>query len=389
MEPSIAEDLSARKMVFVAGPRQCGKTTLARAFVERLSGAYYSWDSPRDRRALREGELAAGAGLWAFDELHKYRRWRNWLKGTYDEQGTEHPILVTGSARLDMYGRGGDSLQGRYFMHRLHPFTVAEMLGRSFEPESFWEGHLSAQAPARGIVTDMLRLGGFPEPLLSGGERRAARWRLGYGARLVREDVRDLETVIELDQMELLFDRLGEVVGSPLSVNALREDLEVAHATVKRWLAIFERLYGVFRLAPFGAPKVRAVRKEPKLYMWDWARVSDPGARFENLVAMHLLRLCHWLEDVEGRKCELRYFRTAVGHEVDFVLVERRRPLLAVECKLGDRTVAPGLAYFLRHFSVPYAYQVSLNAVDDVVQTLPGGARVRRIPADRFLAALP
>ena len=376
-------------MVLLAGPRQCGKTTVAKAFVEERKGRYYSWDRLQDRRTIQAYELDAGARLWAFDELHKYRRWRGFLKSAYDEFGDERSILVTGSARLELYGRGGDSLQGRYFPHRLHPFTLAEILGRNFEWERFRREQFESEPGAVSVLKDMHRLGGFPEPFLSGSDRTAARWRLAYGTRLVREDVRDLERVQDLDRMELFYDRLSEVVGAPLSINALREDLEVAFATVKNWLSIFERLYGVFRLPPFGAPRVRAVKKESKLYFWDWARVAEPAQRFENLVAAHLLRLCHWLEDVEGKRCELRYFRTATGQEVDFIVVERRKPLFAVECKATERPVDSGLAYFLERFGKMPAYQVCLEGERDVVARSRSGARVRVLPAARFLAQMP
>jgi hypothetical protein len=232
-------------------------------------------------------------------------------------------------------------------------------------------------------------LSGFPEPLLGGSERRAARWRLAYGARLVGEEVRDLERVLDLDKLELLVDRLPACVGSPLSVNALREDLEVAHGTVVNWLTILERLYGVFRVVPYGVSRVRAIKKAPKLYFWDWARVSESGPRFENMVAVHLLRLCHWLADVEGEKVELRYFRTVLGREVDFIVASGRRPLLAVECKVGEEAASPNLGYLLDHLGPVPAVQVSLNGTRDTLQRLRAGHRVRVLPAATFLANLP
>lgn len=176
-------------------------------------------------------------------------------------------------------------------------------------------------------MDSLLTLGGFPEPFLGGSAKEAARWRIGYAARLVQEDVRDLERVRELERIELLCDRLGAVAGGIVSLNSLRKDLEVAFETVRSWIAILERLEAVFRVAPYGPPRIRTVKKEAKLYFWDWARAESEAARFENLIALHLLRLVHWARDVEGEPLELRDFRTRMGHEVDFLLLRRRRPV--------------------------------------------------------------
>jgi predicted AAA+ superfamily ATPase len=202
IEPVVLEDLET-KMVLLSGPRQCGKTTLAKRVIERLGGAYFSWDVAAHRAALRRDELPEDARVWVFDELHKLRTWRNWLKGVFDLHGRAHPILVTGSARLDAYSRGGDSLQGRYFPARLHPFTLSELAAVAVADDVDAIPELAAPAPrdARSTLEDLLRLGGFPEPLLGGSERRAARWRRGYGALLVREEARELEQLRDLDRV--------------------------------------------------------------------------------------------------------------------------------------------------------------------------------------------
>ncbi|MDP3767414.1 MAG: AAA family ATPase, partial [Dehalococcoidia bacterium] len=245
--PQVRRDL-ARKMVFVAGPRQVGKTTLARSLLGRRAQGYLNWDVPEDRERILRRELPP-ARLLVFDELHRYRGWRNWLKGLYDRPGARRRILVTGSARLDFYRFGGDSLQGRYHLLRLHPFSAAE-LGLTTERQ----------------LRDLLVLGGFPEPWFGGSEVEARRWAREYRTRLVREEITSLERVQDLGNLELLMLRLPDLVGAPLSVNALREDLQLSHKTVAGWLAVLERLYAIFRLAPFGAPRIRAVRKEQKHY---------------------------------------------------------------------------------------------------------------------------
>jgi len=355
----------ARKMAFVAGPRQVGKTTLALG-LPGARAAYLSWDIARHRDRILRGELPSGA-LWIFDEIHKYRRWRNYLKGLYDGRPRGQRILVTGSGRLDLYRFGGDSLQGRYHLLRLHPFSVAE---------------LGMSRPAQ--LLDLLRLGGFPEPFLGGSETQARRWSREYRSLLVREEVAALERIQDLGHLELLMLRLPELVGSPLSVNALREDLQVSHKTVVNWIGALERLFAVFRLAPFGAPRIRAVKKEQKHYHLDWTMVPGDAARFENLVACHLLKWVHFEQDTQGRDLELRYFRDIEGREVDFVVVEGRRPRLLVECKWGDAEVDRSLRYLKARFPKADAWQISATGTKD--HQTPEGVRVA--PAVRLLRTL-
>jgi uncharacterized protein len=384
---ALGEDLE-RKMVLLSGPRQCGKTTLVKRLTAERKGLYLNWDEPADRRLIQDRGFDLGAPLWTFDELHKFRRWRTFLKGLYDTHHDEHCILVTGSARLELYGGGGDSLQGRYFAHHLHPFTASEVAPRPTTaildvPE------LPAEPVPSDVVENLLVLGGFPEPFLAGSERDAARWRIGYADRLVREDIRDLERIRELERVELLYDRLGAVAGSVLSINSLREDLEVAFETARSWISVLEKLDAIFRVPPYGPPRIKSVKKEQKLYFWDWARAESEGARFENLVALHLLRFVHWARDVEGVKLELRYFRTRMGHEVDFIVLRDRKPWIAIETKLTEGPLDLGLRYLLERVAIPFAFQVHARGgrerrVEDI-----GKARVRHVSAARLLASLP
>jgi predicted AAA+ superfamily ATPase len=360
----ITRDL-ARKMVFVAGPRQVGKTTMAKRLPGGKAG-YLNWDVPDHRERILRRELPVSP-LWIFDELHKYRSWRNYLKGLYDARNPEQQILVTGSARLDLYRFGGDSLQGRYHLLRLHPLSVAEL------------GITTAKA-----LEELLALGGFPEPFFGGSEREARRWSREYRQRLIREEVTSLERVQDLGNLELLALRLPELVGSPLSLNALREDLDVSHKTVATWVQILERLYAIFRLSPLGVPRIRAVKKAQKHYHFDWTLIEDPGARFENLVASHLLKWVHHQQDAEGLDVDLRYFRDTDGREVDFVVTDRRKPTLMIECKLGDAPVDRALYYLKAKFPSCDAWQLSLTGQKDYAT--PEGIRVA--PALRLLETL-
>ena len=348
---SVEADL-AEKMVFVGGPRQVGKTTFALSLLgedqDESSPAYLSWDVLADRDNILSARIPGGQNRVVFDEIHKYARWRNLIKGLYDKNRSSVSFIVTGSARLDYYRKGGDSLQGRYHYHRLHPFSVMEC----------------EHNPDKQLVERLLRFGGFPEPFLKGDPRFHRRWMREHSARVVHEDLRDLENVREVSMLELLLGHLPACVGSPLSVASLSRLLQVAHESVERWLSMFERLYVCYRIPPFGAKRIRAVRKEKKLYLWDWSRVEEPGPRFENMVAGHLLKYCHHVEDTEGHAMELRFIRDTDKREVDFVVLRDGRPEFAVECKSGERSVSPACGYFRERTEIPRFYQVHLGNKD-------------------------
>jgi uncharacterized protein len=357
LEKQVKTDLT-KKMVFIGGARQVGKTTLVNHILNGRPG-YLNWDIPADRSRILNQELPE-AEIWAFDEIHKYQRWRDYLKGIYDSQiarNTQQKILITGSARLDYYRFSGDSLQGRYHYLRLHPLSAAEL------------GLNSAEQ-----LNDLLTLGGFPEPYLSGSEVEARRWSREYKTRLIEEEIRSIEQLKDLGSLELMAHRLAELVGSPLSINALREDLQVSHKTASKWLDVLERFYAIFRLPPFGAPAIRAVKKSQKLYQTDWSVVKNQGARLENLVACHLLKWIHFQQDVFGRDVELHYFRDLEDREVDFVVTEDRRPIQAVEVKLSQAAISKSLTYFTKKFPDCQSYQIHLNGDKSFVNPL--GIRV-------------
>lgn len=341
--------LAAGKMAFVGGPRQVGKTTLALSLLGKVATerhpAYMNWDDPRTRPGLRRGELPPDEPLVVLDEIHKYARWRGLVKGLYDTEKSRRQFIVTGSARLDHYRKGGDSLAGRYRYFRLHPFSLAE-IGKGGE---------------RADLQALLKFGGFPEPLFAASERSLRLWQRERMARVIRDDLRDLERVREISLLEHLADLLPGKVGALLSIASLREDLEVDAKTVERWLTMLENLYVAFRIPPFGARRIRAVRKAQKLYLWDWSTVPEAGPRFENLVAAQLLKYCHRLEDVEGYRMELRYLRDTTGREVDFVVMQDGKPQFAVECKTGEKEAGPALRYFAERTSIPAWYQVHLG----------------------------
>ena len=342
----------ANRMVFIGGPRQVGKTTLALSLLgpcsNESSPAYLNWDVLSDREDILAERLPSGQPRIIFDEIHKFARWRNLVKGLFDKNRSSVSFIVTGSARLDYYRRGGDSLQGRYHYFRLHPFTATEY----------------GAAADDAVADQLLRFGGFPEPFLRGEVRFHRRWQREHSSRIIHEDLRDLENVREISMLDLLLSHLPGCVGSPLSVNSLARLLQASHESVERWLTIFERLYLCYRIPPFGGQRIRAVRKERKLYFWDWSRVPDRGVRFENMVAGHLLKYCHFVEDTEGHAMELRFIRDTDRREVDFVVLRDGAAEFAVECKSGEQSAAPACRYFRERTGIPRFYQVHLGAKD-------------------------
>jgi predicted AAA+ superfamily ATPase len=344
LEP-IRKDL-AKKMVFMGGPRQVGKTTLATSLIDGYRDghpAYLSWDNELARKTIIKEAWPKDEPLIVFDEIHKRNGWQGLVKGFWDTWKNTQRFLLTGSARLDVFRKGGDSMLGRYHYYRIHPYTLPEL----------------GSTPAN--LDTLFKFGGFPEPLLERNETELRRWHLQRVSKLVRIDLRDLENVSDLDKVELLAEALPARVGSPLSYKSLAEDLEVSDKTVKRWVQILDSLYYCYLIAPYGSHKIKAIKKAQKLYLWDWSEVEEDGPRFENLVASHLLKLCDYWQDVLGHRAELRYIRDETGRECDFVVLRDRKPLFAVECKLSDTTASPPLLHLRSKLDIPQWYQVHLK----------------------------
>ncbi|MGK5081951.1 ATP-binding protein [Bdellovibrionota bacterium FG-1] len=345
----IQKDLD-KKMVWVSGPRQCGKTTLAQFFLKNeTSGIYLNWDDPDHRKIILARKWSEDAGLIVLDEIHKYPKWKSWLKGTYDTTHDRHRFLVTGSARLDVYRRGGDSMLGRYHAWRLHPFCMSE------HPKE-----LSREEAFRRLMT----VGGFPEIFLSGDLVEAKRWRRERRELVLREDVRDLEQVRDIALLSVLVDLLATRVGGPVAFSNLAEDLQVAPKTVKHWVEILERMFLFFRVLPYSKSLPRAISKAPKIFFYDNGDVelsdknNDLGPRFENLVATHLLKRLHYLEDSTGDRFELNYLLDKEGHEVDFLIVQNRKPVCLIEAKWGDSSPSKNLTYFGQKLNIKNRIQL-------------------------------
>jgi uncharacterized protein len=391
----IEDALGERKMAFVAGPRQVGKTTLARSLLHDPKESYFTWDLERDRRRI----LRANGAFWTsppgaararivLDEIHKYPRWKRLLKGLFDTYRDDVDFIVTGSGRLDIYQKGGDSLLGRYLLHRLHPFTVGELLAdgrQALTTPAQLDAELDGPAPvpgADGALEQIEQFTGFPEPLFGGRVDRLRRWRRTRRDLVLREDLRDLTRIRELGLIDHLVELLPGRIGSPLSVNALREDLGVAYETAKSWLGTLARLYYAFELRPFAGKLARTLRREAKVYLFDFTEVEDPGARFENLAALHLLKLVDAWNDHGYGDFALWYVRDKERREVDFLITERRRPYLLLETKLSGDQPSPALRYFRDRLRPRHAVQLvrrgTLRKVDGMFV----------VPADRLLARM-
>jgi uncharacterized protein len=336
-----------RKLVVLTGARQAGKTTLARRLMAAFEPAQYlNWDVPGDRKLIVEQVWSPKARLVVFDEIHKMRDWKAFLKGAWDGRAYTQAMLVTGSARMDTFRQGGESLAGRYFGWRLHPFSVRELV------------HTRKLDPAQALQ-HLLRRGGFPEPCLAETDTDAARWRAQYVTDLVREDVLDVSRVHEVRTLQLLLELLRERVGSPLKLSALAQALQISPTTATRYVEILEALYIVFRVTPWHRDVARSLLKEPKIYFLDNGLVNgDAGAKLENAVAAMLLKHCHYRQDAEGKAVTLHTIRDKERHEIDFVLAEGDTVTDLIEVKLGDPVPSAYLHRMAERFAPARAVQL-------------------------------
>jgi uncharacterized protein len=343
----ILEDLS-KKMVFIGGPRQCGKTFLAKEILKTSNSTrnYFNYDYPDDKKRILAQQWSEEKYI-ALDEIHKFPKWKTFVKGMYDTQKETHNFLITGSARLDVYKRGGDSMMGRYHYWRLHPFTLDE-LPKNFNPEQSFQ--------------KLMRVGGFPEPFLDSSELNARRWRKERFDLILREDIRDLEKINEIQNISLLIDLLKTRVGSLIVVSNLASDLQVAPNTVKRWIEILEKMYLVFIIRPYTGNLSRAISKPFKVYFFDNADVEgDEGAIFENLVATHLYKRIQFIEDSEGYRMQLYFLRDKEGREIDFVITKDKKIERLIEAKWSDDQISKNLVYYSEKLKPKQSIQIVAN----------------------------
>ncbi|MDD4889474.1 MAG: AAA family ATPase [Phycisphaerae bacterium] len=382
-----------RQMAFVCGPRQVGKTTTCRG----LSSHYLNWDNDDDRRVILGGpgavaarfgleRLAESPPVAVFDELHKFRRWKGFLKGFYDTYAGEVKALVTGSSRLDLFRRSGDSLMGRYLSYRMHPFTIGELAEQSLpEPDRI------IRQPRRVSDEEFDALwthGGFPEPFLKRDMRFTRRWSGLRQQQLLREDLRDLTRIQELGQLETLVAILRERSGDQLNYSSLAKQVQVSADTVRRWITALCGFHLGFLLRPWFKNVSRSLRKEPKWFLRDWLNAEDEGKRVETFIGCHLLKAVDGWSDLGLGDFQLGYLRDKAKREVDFVVVRDRKPWMLVEAKKGDDRLAPSLSYFQEQTGAPFAFQVVLDMEYVQADCFVRRGRPAVVPARTFLSQL-
>lgn len=382
-------------MAFLSGPRQVGKTTLAAALLPQAK--YYNYDRPADARLLSAGpdRIAEDIGLAApamarrgvvFDEIHKFSKWKRFLKGFFDCHGKGLPIAVTGSARLNVYKRGGDSLMGRYFAYRIHPLSVGELEGGTLDLERPFR---AAKPASRETVESLLRFGGFPEPFLSGSDRFCNRWRNARRDLVFHEDLRDLSRVQDIRGIRSLAELLAGRVTGGVNYSGLATDLQVAPDTIKSWIGLLESVYEVYSVRPWFRNVANSIRKQPKVYFWDWSSVMAGGMRNENFIASQLLKSVHWWTDSGLGDFELRYVRDKQQREVDFLVVKDGEPYLLVECKTSlDEPLSPSLVHFNKVLKPRHALQVAVGADPARIDPLAFAGRPTIVSAADFLPVL-
>lgn len=367
------------KMAFIAGPRQVGKTYLAKTYLKSPQN-YFNWDDVEFRKAWLKAPLKslqmAEKGPVILDEIHKYKKWKSSLKGVYDKIGQQVPIVVTGSAKLDLYTKSKESLMGRYLNYRLHPITVSETSKNLPVPDELEPRKIKYP------LQDLEVLSGFPEPLLRGTEAKAKRWSRLRFEQMINIDVRSLSQIQDVQMLMTLADILPERVASPLSLNSLREDLDLPYSTTREWVNLLETVYFGFRIRPYAKNIARGLKKEPKFYVYDVTRIKNKGFRLENIVALHLLKTCQFWTDTAQGEFDLRYVRTKEKEEVDFCLLRDGEPWMLVECKSNSTTLSPALQKISEKFPKALAYQLTQQKVDKIII----GTNVRLINVEKFLS---
>ena len=398
---NIWQDLAVDKsMIFLVGPRQAGKTTLAHIICESFTNhLYFNWDISDHRTAFLQNpgffeaieRRDTSAPLIVLDEIHKYKDWKNYLKGIYDQFHAEYRFLVSGSGRLDLYQKGGDSLAGRYFLFHLWPLTISELGNRNREISQFLEDPLQIEMADTGelkeIWSGLSEFSGFPEPYLAGRKTTYRRWTNIYSQQLIREDIRDLTGIKSIVDLETLYFLLPSKVGSPVSIPSLASDLKVSYNSVRSWLSVFERFFLTFSIGPWTRKIARAIQKERKLYLWDTPRIREPAARFENMVALELYRAVTGWNDMGYGTFSLHFIKNKEQQEVDFVIANEGEPVVLIEAKIADTAPSSALRKFQNILKKP-AIQLVENARG--YRLMPNGDQVILVaPAYKWLPNLP
>jgi len=396
--------LSADKsLIMLAGPRQAGKTTFARDIVAKdfSDVIYFNWDISDDKRRIMEDPLfftkaplssITSKPLVILDEIHKYRNWKNYLKGVYDQFWDQYQFLVTGSGRLEYSRKVGDSLAGRFLKFHIFPLTLAELFFADRKHEVFFKNPLEDfdEAPAektKQAFQDLWELSGFPEPFIKGRKSFWSTWSMSYGQQIIRDDLRTMADIRNLDLVETLFALIPSRVGSPLSINNLARNLQVAFDTAKNWLMLFDAFYGTFRLSPWTEKISRSILKEKKVYLFNYPVIENEAARFENIAALELFRAAEMWKDRGLGNFSLHYARDKDKQEVDFLIAKNNKPLLLIETKLSEDVPSASLINFQDYLDIPAIQLVKKENIKKFYRNKKNNILI--VTAHRWLSALP
>ncbi|MGA1824962.1 MAG: ATP-binding protein [bacterium] len=393
------EFASYRQMVFITGPRQSGKTTFTEIIAKDYANSlYFNWDIIDNKSKLIQNpsfyedvyRKDDSLPLIILDEIHKYKEWKNYLKSVYDRDSKNFKFIVSGSGRLDIYQKGGDSLAGRYFLFHLFPLTLAELSRANQEVGDFLHNPIKIgdeNREADELWQNLAQFSGFPDPYIQGKQTFYRAWSRTYQKQLLREDIRDITSLRNITTVELLFSLIPSKIGSPLSMGNIATDLHVSFDSVKNWLNILEQFYLLFRITPWSKKISRAITKEKKIYLYDFARIETEGAKFENMVAVELWRaVSHW-NDLGVGEFTLHYVRNRDKEEIDFLIANKNNPFLLIETKLSDHTPSKVMRKFQSHLSIPAVQLINKPGICKVISN--GDNKILIISAPRWLAMLP
>lgn len=384
-----------RQMAFLSGPRQVGKTTLSEMLLPNAK--YYNYDNPSDAQKIGAGpdRIAEDIGLdrpasirrrIIFDEIHKFPKWKRFLKGFFDVHGKDASIAVTGSARLNIYKRGGDSLMGRYFPYRIHPLSAGELSDGALDLDGLFR---TGRTVENAVIESLLRFGGYPEPFLTGTDRFHNRWKNAHRDLVLHEDLRDLSRVQDIRGIGVLVELLASRVTGGINYSNLAQDLQVTPDTVKSWINLLESVYEIYTIRPWFKNVSNSIRKQPKIYFWDWSAVAAGGMRNENFIASHLLKSVQWWTDAGLGNFELCYVRDKQQHEVDFLIARDGDPFVLVECKTSpEEPLSPNLDRYQRELKAPFAFQVAIDGKPDGINPFDHKDKPIRVSAADLLSQL-
>lgn len=373
LEKALKKDLG-KKILLISGPRQVGKTTLAKGLCKTSDLEYLNYDYVPDRRRILREEWDHSASLVIFDELHKMKKWKQWVKGIYDTQQNPQALVITGSARMDTFKKVGDSLAGRYFQYHLMPLDMKELTP-------------NRRSASLELVQKLLTLGGFPEPFLSDSESFYLRWRQTHLDIILKQDLLEMESIRRVSDLATLVELMREKIGSTLSYNSLREDLRTDDKSIKRWMLLLENSYLFFRIMPYSTKLSRSIQKAPKYYFFDVPRVEEPGARFENLVALALYKEVLFRRDVEGQDYSLHFLRDKDHKEIDFLICFKGEPVAMIETKLSDATPTPHFEHFEKRIKSSRPI-TKIQVLLDLKKPFTTKTGVRVVKAEEWLCRL-